>query len=789
MADHLHQLGLTPISRPVRDRKKARVVPPRRVRHRSPNNHAGELKNAADEAFRAFQETEMPGAASAKQIVRLATSRRINEKLLARNGLTVLDSSSPTETVAVSADPKMETFRSRVEEYGESPDTPERPEDLDPGEPDPGPRATHEEVFDAIDGFERRTQLEKQSSRLRAEMSETREDDNLELLVELYSPEDTELRARWTREVLSLVGEFEPDLFDQPAVGVTILRLSGTVGLVEELSMLDQTAWIDSPEQARLTAPRLAELQDLEQLDPQIEPPDDLDPAVGIIDSGLRVNHPMIEPAALGADAVHPAFGGQGEDGFGHGTLVAGLALYGDVLESINDLHFEAPFPLASVRIFDNDGRVPAGVNAAKLIDQAIDHLVEEYDCRVICLSLGDHNQPFLAGMKASAMAALVDDAARAHDIVVVVPTGNIEHHMLPAPAPLLKRYPAYLSEPGNELLSPSQAALALTVGAISESAASDIAHPGASVAAPAGAPAPYARRGPGVRSSIKPELVEDGGNWVFDDASGDILDDTGTAVISLSARDDLLFDTAIGSSFAAARVAHIANSVAVRYPQLSSAGIRALVLQGATPTPTPGLTKDQGRAVAGHGRLSLERCLSSTDERVVALAEQSLRPDAFHVYRIPEATDFFRLKGVRHLTLSLAFDPPVRYRRYDYLAYQMEFLVVRGIPEDEVFHLASSANKGKLSELSKKQFKLQPATTVNGQGTNQAATVTLRTRPRAQFQQDWFVVVRSLNKWMKDRSPQPYALALGVEVENSAQLFGQMQAKLDLQGRLRSRR
>src|SRR5581483_7189536 len=280
-------------------------------------------------------------------------------------------------------------------------------------------------------------------------------------------------------------------------------------------------------------------------------------------------------------------FNGVGEDGFGHGTMVAGLALYGDVLSSARHGAFVAPFPLASVRIFDDNGEVPEGVNPARLLEDAIEHLADEYDCRVICLSLGDHNQPFL-GSQPSPLAALIDDLARALDVVIVVPTGNLQHETLAAPAQLLDRWPPYLTEPGNELLSPSQAALALTVGAIAENDAADLADPAARAAAAAGGPAPYARRGPGIRTALKPEVVADGGNWIYDRRDGDILDDTATAVVSLSARPDLLFDTAIGSSFAAARVANAAGEIVRRYPGLSAAAIRALLLQGSSAIAPP---------------------------------------------------------------------------------------------------------------------------------------------------------------------------------------------------------
>lgn len=734
-----------------------------------------------------LQEQERPEGIAPKQVVEVHAQRRINEQLLAKTGLIVLDSSVPESVVAVTRDAEMSTTRERLAEYAEGDDLPDRPADATG--PDEGPRAAYEDVFDGIDGFERRTPGDRISDRLRELLNE-QPDERVDVIADLYSPEDPELRQAWIDEVELLAKRHEAlvDAFDDPAIGVTLIRMPADAEFVEELSQLDQIASLDTPAIPMLTAPALAELQDLESLDPEIEGPDRNVPAVGIVDSGVRAGHPFLEAAVLGADALHPVFDGAGEDGFGHGTMVAGLALYGDVLQRALHGGFIAPFPLASVRIFDDDGRIPEGVNPAVLLKDALEHLAEEYDCRVVCLSLGDHNQPFLGG-KASPLAALIDDLARALDIVVVVPTGNLQHETLIAPAQLLARWPAYLAEPGNELLSPSQAALALTVGAVAERDVTDLSGAAVAVAARAGGPAPYARRGPGVRGAQKPEVVADGGNWVYDRDDGAILDDTGTSVVSLSARPDLLFDTAIGSSFAAARVAHAAGEIVRRYPNLSAAAVRALMLQGSlSVSPPDGLENAEAASLLGHGAPALDRCLTSTDSRVVLLAESKLRPNGFHVYRLPSDTDFMTVSGKRHITVGLSFDPPVRYRRYDYLAYQMEFAVVRGLSEDEVFHLASSDNPGTLTELSKRHIDTRPTVTQNGRCVNQLARVTYSRRPAGKFQHDWYIVVRSLNRWMRDRSPQPYALAAALEVEESARLYSQLRAEVEVRTRVRAR-
>ena len=454
MADNLDHLEFQPISRPVRERKKSRAFPPRIVRYRRPRIHAADLTRDADRVLAELDEQPRPPGIAPKQIVDVQAHRRINEQRLATAGLLVLDSSVPERVVALARDPTMTTTRERLEEYGEAEDLPERA--AEEQAPDEGPRARYEDVFDAIDGFERRPPVDRISDRLHERLAEE-DGGSVDIIADLYSPDDPELRQAWIDEVATLADRHGTtvDTFDDPAIGVTLIRLNGDADLVGELSFLDQIASLDIPSQPSLTAPGLVELQDLEALEPDVQKPDPNAPAIGVIDSGVRAGHPFLEAAVIGADALHPVFNSAGEDGFGHGTLVAGLALYGDVVECARRGAFVAPFPLASVRIFDDDGKIPEGVNPAKLLEGALEHLADEYDCRVICLSLGDHNEPFLGG-EASPLAALIDDIARALDVVIVVPTGNIQHSSLAAPAQLLRRWPAYLADPGNELLSPS---------------------------------------------------------------------------------------------------------------------------------------------------------------------------------------------------------------------------------------------------------------------------------------------------------------------------------------------
>jgi len=337
VTDGLDHLRFQPVSRPVRYRKKSGGFPPRIVRYRSPKAHATDLLAMADRAIEELKQQRLPEGIGPKQIIEIQAHRRIAETKLAASGLVVLDSASSDRVVAVSRDDAMSTVRGRLGRYAPAGDLPPR----SPGDgPDEGKAFPHEDVFDGIDGFVRRSPSERVSERLQVLLTET--DEPVNIIVDLFAPEDDELREAWLEEVELLADRAKAtfETYDDPAIGVSLVRLVADQALVDQLALLDQVALIDAPAAPTLTRPGLASLQDFEELTLEISAPDQGKPAVGIIDSGVAGGHPLLDGAMLGADALHSALGGQGEDGFGHGTLVAGLALYGNVLACIAEGRF-----------------------------------------------------------------------------------------------------------------------------------------------------------------------------------------------------------------------------------------------------------------------------------------------------------------------------------------------------------------------------------------------------------------------------------------------------------------
>lgn len=784
MADHDH-LVLNRVQRPPTKRQKSRSGwrPPRS--YGDFEGHAAELEEAATGSVEDYRRRrERVEDFDPKLILRFHLNRRVSDAEWRRAGLTLLDSSD-TEAVIVFADSgNLDRFRARLGEYAEGPGEPQPRED---GEGMTEPTAHHEGFFDAIDGLRFTEAGDRLTPRLQAAVVEGA---NVEHLfdVEYWFVGSQERRDEWMEEAASVASQRGADLLDtyvSVGAGVALARFRGSKEAIEALAKIDQVASIDLVPTPALERSELYDLQDVQDI--EVSEPDPNAPVIGMIDSGVLEGHPVLEPAIAEATVLHPEFGGQGEDTAGHGTLVAGIALYGNVVAAAREGSFDPEFWLASVRVLDDDARFPDSVNWVKAISEAIIYLAESWQVRVINLSIGDPDSPF-GGGKSTALAAELDTLIRRYQLVLIISAGNLPHEDVDH-----ENWPGYLLQPEGNLLNPAQTSAALTVGAMSGSDGLSDRSIGTTLdavaVASASGPAPFSRSGPGVRGAIKPEFSAEGGNYRYDLTTGTVHPDPAIEVVSTSGRyPTRLFETASGTSFAAPVITNVAGRLITRYPGLSSNVIRALMLQGAAHLEeTEQLLSSfedpeaARHALCGFGALKWERCGFSDDNRVVMVAEAELLPDDFHVYRIPMPPQFTDVSGAHEITVGLAFSPPVRNRRYDYLGFQMDFQLLRGLDLEQVFELASAElDSPEGAKLSDHERTMRPTRTDRNKGANQMARYSSSQRPRQDFRDDWFLVVKSLDKWMQPgSSPQPYGLAVSLEVERATELYAEMELRL----------
>ncbi len=540
---------------------------------------------------------------------------------------------------------------------------------------------------------------------------------------------------------------------------------------------------------------------DVNQL-PQIDSPPDGAALIGILDSGIVSAHPMLG-VAVGEAAGFVPPDREPSDASGHGTRVAGLALYGDIRTCVQQGRFVPELRLLSGRVFDNDGQDQSRF-VEKSVEEAVRYFHGAYGCRVFSFSYGDQNKVY-DGRHVRGLSYVLDSLARELGVLFVVPTGNLRGEDIPEnPA---NTYPSYLLEESSRLLDPAPALNALTVGGVSLFEADvnaqryenylegiPIAH--------TDQPAPFTRCGPSINGAIKPDIVEHAGNLAIPRHDGG-LEHRRLGVLSLnhSFASGPPFNEAIGTSYAVPQVAHVAARLLNHLPEASANLLRALLIAHARwPEPTIALlTSENGRLdtkslvnLCGYGRIQRDALFESLDNAVTLYSEDTLQNDHHHFYELPLPSDLWLPgKRSREITICLAHSPDVRTTRVDYRATQLSFHLVSKSDLATVsdwFKKARAEDAAKVAEYS---YGRSVTAAMRGKGIVQCATWHFETARSVDDFKLFVVVTRHDVGWSDVRAtPEPYALTITIEDRENVtgQLYNQIQERLQQREQVRLR-
>jgi hypothetical protein len=504
---------------------------------------------------------------------------------------------------------------------------------------------------------------------------------------------------------------------------------------------------------------------------------------------------------AIGETLAIPDQLGDGHDGHGHGTQVAGIALYGDVREHIENLDFQPDFFLLGAKVTNDENRFDDERLIVNQMREAIEYFYGEYRCRVFNLSLGDDRLVYKDG-KPSAWAYILDTLARELDVVLIVSAGNTPVLATSgAEAERIKnQYPHYILDGEARIIEPATAANVITVGSLANSETSILMarhpnDPAIQCVALIDQPSPFTRCGPGVNGAIKPEVCEFGGNITWDGRTHRILNnDPEASIVSMHHHfQDRLFTTNVGTSFAAPKVAHVAAQILNYYPGVSANLVRALIASSATVPPMTTMIFDNDDdilRVCGYGRPDKTKAIFSSDERVTLIAEDVIPLDAIHLYEIPIPDEFKSSSGKRQITVTLAFDPPVRHTRKEYISLKLKFKLLRGISTERIIKWYSERPDDAESIPSRFNCNLIPSTTRRENGTLQKATFTAnRNRTFEDYDDEEFhLLIFSQATWTPSIvEEQRYAIAITIEhLEQPVQLLNAIRQRVQIPERVR---
>ena len=371
-------------------------------------------------------------------------------------------------------------------------------------------------------------------------------------------------------------------------------------------------------------------------------------PVVCVLDTGINNGHPLLSEYLASEDlhAYDPVWGLHDLDG--HGTEMAGLAVYGDLFEALRKT---GPIPsthiLESVKIMPPRGQNPPHLYGDITAESIARAEIQNPDRkRVICMAIcatddRDRGRP-------SSWSARIDNLCTGSDDdyqrTIFIAAGN-------TPLEDRRHFPlSNISDCG--IHDPGQAWNAITVGAFTEKDSIDSSvYPGWKLVAPAGDISPCSSTSTTWQRPwpLKPDIVFEGGNMAINPANGaaDYMDSL--QLLSTSANHHVRPLVPTGDTSAATALAsRMAAMLMAQYSDYWPETIRALMIHSAQWTETmserfkPRTKNDYENLLryCGFGVPDLERALWSAENAVTLIAQDSLQP--------------FEKKGSRYTTRDL---------------------------------------------------------------------------------------------------------------------------------------
>jgi len=546
-----------------------------------------------------------------------------------------------------------------------------------------------------------------------------------------------------------------------------------------------------------------------------LEPPSPIAPKVCIIDSGIQESHPLLRVAMdsnnsrswvpseidLTADYVQSG---------GHGTRVAGAILYPQGIPTASQ---SAICWIQNARVLGGDCKFPENLYMPEVLTEIVD-FYRQTDTRIFNHSITSSSPCRTTYM--SAWAAAIDNLCRLNDILFVVSAGNLslnrgwglsitrktltEHFQDDCP------YPDYLLEKSSRIANPAQSLQALTVGSIAHTTYNQ---PPLTSIASKDHPSSFSCTGYGIWDSIKPEVVEYGGDFIKDEGDPPSFT-TNKEVCPELVRTTMggtpaIASDAVGTSFAAPKVTHIAAALAANFPQESCLLYKALIVQSAR---LPAWTNNELDLspiirMMGYGLPNLDRAIGNAPNRVTLITsgDTYIKAKQADIYQVVVPKDLQSpaeaFDILVEITLAYKAEPRrTRRSKRKYLSTWLHWECSQKGESPDKF-LERVLDKYEASEEQEDGTGLFDWTL--GQHKNHGRRVRDTSRGNGTVQKDWAIVksfdlrdafciaVVAHKGWNNDPTAQvPYALTASFEIINSEipiyNSFVQAQVSLQVQ-------
>jgi hypothetical protein len=415
------------------------------------------------------------------------------------------------------------------------------------------------------------------------------------------------------------------------------------------------------------TAARREQNKWVDDLVPRVDSPSATAPAVCILDNGIAAAHPLVATALAATDCytLNPAWGVDDHDAGGHGTNMAGAALYGDLTFPLADQRRIAlEIRLESVKFIPPPGFPTTDPDTYGVLTQSAVSAAEiqnPYRQRVICMAVtnldvsGERPTSWSSAIDQCCAGVMIGDEADENGEpprrLMFVAAGNVPDHSNPDDASDLEEFP---------IEDPAQAWNAVCVGGFTDKI--DITPEegldGWHAIAPAGDHSPYSRISadwPHSLSPMKPEVVFEAGNRAASENDLEVV--AGVDSLSLlTTGKDFLTEPLVSfwaTSPATAQAAGMAAQIMARHPHFWPETVRALMVHGAEWTPAMRRRLEACGSKAdcvtlarhfGYGVPRLDRALASAQNDLALIAQAHIAP--YKRMRKPNAEGHLVLEG-----------------------------------------------------------------------------------------------------------------------------------------------
>jgi hypothetical protein len=414
--------------------------------------------------------------------------------------------------------------------------------------------------------------------------------------------------------------------------------------------------------------------------------------SICLLDTGVNHSHPLLQDLILekDLDTVDPQWTKSDSHHQGHGTQMAGLALYGDLTESLASAErIQICYHLESIKLIEhrrNHDPELYGAVTQEAISRGV--IMNPGNKRIVCMAVT--SRELIHKGRPSSWSAAVDQIAFGS---VIEPNNSILMFLSSGNVDLEERINFPIANEDYTIEDPAQAFNAVTVGAYTLKDKLDLTvYPGVTLLASRGQMAPCNTTSLTWENDWcrKPDIVMEGGNQAILNNAIIDLDSLQLLSIAKGGLAKPLLSTFGDTSGATALASRFAAELYHRYPHLWPETIRALMIHSADWTPAMlgnrtivQLSSDEQLSLisqVGYGVPNLQKAIYSANNSLCLIAQRDLKPfkleesivktDEFHLFDFPWPSEtlqeLFAQQVMAKITLSYFVEPNPGNKQYD---------------------------------------------------------------------------------------------------------------------------